>query len=292
MTRNHEPSKVVLLGANGRVGRLLSKTWGKTLNLSILTQGRQGHHDLVWDPIAEPAATFSSFLDAMVSVQGVLVFFGPGSHASAEELAGSNLATLIALKAAITAQIPRVFVASSSAVYRPGSNLNESAPLAPVGTYGAAKCDLEAEINQLDPGQTEIIRLRIGNVAGADALLGQVVGRNCSEPLQIDRFADGCGPIRSYISPRMLADVLVSLLNHAGPLPGILNIGANQPVDMADLAQAAGLKWDWRDAPREKAPLQRITLDCTALSRLVGRDLIETTPEQIISDLRQVGALA
>ena len=113
--------------------------------------------------------------------------------------------------AAAQAGIGQVLLASSSAVYGVNGGLpcREDTPTHPVNDYGRAKLEAEAVADRWRARGLAITALRIGNVAGADALLG---GMRPGEPTRIDRFADGGSPVRSYIGPVTLADVLAKLL--------------------------------------------------------------------------------
>ena len=164
--------------------------------------------------------------------------------------------------AAVQAGIGRVLLASSSAVYgvNGGLDCREDTPTHPVNGYGRAKLEAEAVAGLWRARGLAITALRIGNVAGADALLA---GMQPGRTTKIDAFADGTGPVRSYIGPVTLADVLAKLLGQ--DLPPILNIGAPHPVAMADLAQAAGAAWQYQPAPA--TAYQRITLDCGQLAK-------------------------
>ncbi len=164
--------------------------------------------------------------------------------------------------AAVQAGIGQVLLASSSAVYgvNAGQACREDTPTHPVNDYGRAKLEAEAVAARWRAQGLAITALRIGNVAGADALLA---GIQPGQPTKIDCFADGTGPVRSYIGPITLADVLAKLLGQ--DLPRALNIGAPNPVAMADLAQAAGADWQYQPAPA--TAYQRITLDCGQLAQ-------------------------
>lgn len=99
---------------------------------------------------------------------------------------------------------------------------------------------------------TALCILRLGNVAGAD-MLGSVVASG--RRVVLDRFADGQGPVRSYIGPGMLARTVEALARRVRTgeiLPKVLNTAGQAPVAMADILTAAALPFDWRPAGRRR----------------------------------------
>ena len=158
-----------------------------------------------------------------------------------------------------------VLLASSSAIYgtRGAHACAETRVPVPTSAYGMAK--LKAE-QALAGGAPPVTALRIGNVLGADALMLNAARASAAHPVHLDRFEGGDGPLRSYIGPATLAQVLETLL-HAGPaLPDVLNVGAPAPVAMQTLLEAGGTPYAMRPAPPEA--VQTVTLDCTVLTGL------------------------
>ncbi|TVP74025.1 MAG: NAD-dependent epimerase/dehydratase family protein [Rhodobacteraceae bacterium] len=177
----------------------------------------------------------------------------------------------------------RVFVTSSAAVYGPADTaLHEDLELHPHTPYGHAKAAMEAALRDSDAPYTV---LRIGNVAGADALLDQ------PGPTRVlDRFPNGQGPLRSYIGPRALADILAGLVTQAAQgraLPERLNIALPGAVAMADLCAAAGLGVAWRPAPADA--LARVELDVSRLG--LFHPLVPADAAQIVAQWRTDRAL-
>lgn len=240
-----------LVGATGRVGRMLARAWAARppAGAGITLQSREaapGH--LHWPLDAPAPARF----DVMIVMAGAV----PG-RAPVERNAAIARA---ALRAASASGARRVLLASSAAVYGPGRDLSEDAPCRPATDYGRAKRAME-RVAAAAPVET--CCLRIGNVAGADALLGRLAPRSAR---RLDRFADGRGPLRSYIGPATLAAVLETLAAHPGRLPAVLNVAAPAPVAMDALLRAAGARWTWTAAP--DGAVQAVTLDCARLAAL------------------------
>lgn len=275
---------VLLTGASGQVGRMVLWHW-PVAAVPVLPQYRRMAPTgaLLWDPMEGPRALIDhqarsgQAFGALVMLAGVV----PGAG---RDLSHNRSLAEATLAAATRAGIPRVLLASSSAVYGPGEHITEDAPCAPANAYGAAKLEMEAAAHAWRERGFEVCALRIGNVAGADALLLNVA--RGTGKITLDVFADGAGPLRSYIGPRTMAQVLVSLCRHEGELPPALNIAAPDPVTMAALAEAAGAYIRPRPAP--PTAHQRITLDCTRLAALHAFAAEDSAPREMVRQWRAV----
>ncbi|PTV93898.1 nucleoside-diphosphate-sugar epimerase [Rhodobacter aestuarii] len=272
--------RLLIVGGSGRLGRLLRHAWAGGANEApqLLWQARAGRavaeSDLIFDPLSEPEAYLSAIAqaDVVLNLAGVV-------RGDAAQLARN---TDLALAAVAAAKGKPVLVASSAAVYgRAGAEpCAEESQMMPIAPYGAAKAAMERALL----GASGVTVLRIGNVAGADALLGAAP---TLEPRQIDIFPAGHGPLRSYIGPQALAGALghlVRLVATGQPVPPCLNLALVGPVGMEALAEAAGLEWTPRAAP--DGAIERVEL---ALERAQALGLVPdhpTTADAIINDLR------
>lgn len=252
--------RVLVLGASGRIGRMLRHHGLPGVTACWQFRDRVDQPGaVIFDPAAEDR--FSDRLDAVLCLSGVV----SGDPAA---LAVNSTLALAALEIGAGCGAKRVFLASSAAVYGGAAlPLSEDAPRNPQNAYGHAKAMMEdaAQARAAQLGLPLTI-LRIGNVAGADALLGQ----QAQAAITLDRFADGQGPRRSYIGPQDLSAVMAALLRlgaAGGDLPLILNLALPGAVDMADLLRAAGRDFAWRDAPA--TALSTVVLDVARLARYV-----------------------
>ncbi|NVK44942.1 MAG: NAD-dependent epimerase/dehydratase family protein [Rhodobacteraceae bacterium] len=284
-------TQLAFLGASGRIGQVLRMAEG-------LSQERQ----MVWQfrdavPVATKGFIWSDFSDPISLIaahrkthfRAVLVFSGVArTGAKSDPVAMEANVTLVdqVISAAARAGIPRVLLASSSAVYGAGKGhpFRETDPLDPINAYGAAKVAMEEmALRRADEDGLEICALRIGNVAGADMLLGNAMTRADAEvPLTLDVFPDGAGPRRSYIGPRKLLCVLKALSNLEGRLPTCLNVAGTQPVEMNALLGAAQVPW--QDRPQTDPGHQNIALDCSALAEACPGVDLSASAEDIIAD--------
>lgn len=259
---------ICVLGATGRLGAILRRQWDRAPAGAVRWQARPGAATEVdwvqWDMLAEPwPADLRLPGGVILNLAGVT-----GGEASALE-ANVDLG-LAGCEAAQRSGAAHVFLCSSSAVYgRGGATIkafSEDDPAHPASAYGAAKLRLEAAA--LDwashPDRPGITLLRIGNVLGADALIG---GARSGRMISLDPVpGQPEGPMRSYIGPRGLARVLWRLaeLAEAGTgLPQVLNIAAPAAVGMAELLEAGRIPWQW--GPANPAVLARLVLDTARL---------------------------
>lgn len=228
---------------------------------------------VIFDPLQDGAGLCGP-VDVVLALAGVV----PGRG----ELGLNTALALAALEIGEALGARRVFLTSSAAVYGPGAQrLREEDPLYPVSDYGRAKAEMEraAHLRAADLG-LGVTTLRIGNVAGADALLDQA-----GMARRLDQFADGQGPRRSYIGPRVLADVLAELVRLAAQgadLPDCLNIAQPGAVAMEDLCRAAGFAITWHPAP--EGAIASVLMDVSRLSALVA--MPEARAEALVAEWR------
>jgi len=266
------------LGMGGRVGRLIRPF----LPPATLTAARQGAEraDLVWDLAAGSGPLRD--LVARRGLPGALVVLAGVTPATGPDMAANVALARAAMAAARDVGVKRVLLASTAAVYGPGDGCtpwSEAAVPAPANAYAASKLAMEREAERFREAGLAVCALRIGNVAGADALL-----LNAPGPVVLDRFADGGGPVRSYIGPATLARVLAALCAPGLALPPVLNLAAPGPVAMRDLARAAGFRWSWTPAPATARQWQ--VMDCSALAGLVGFDDKDSAPATMVAEWR------
>ena len=277
---------MIVVGSSGEVGRLLVTHWRRA-STSVVLQYR--NNDLPdplvlsfrWDPDGGVTA-LADWIKAHDRPSAMLVLAGVTPRSGRDLTLNSQIAETC-LAAAKSVGIGRVLVASSSAVY--GDELDrpfkETDATRPVNAYGAAKLEMEQACARWSAA-LEVVCLRIGNVAGADALLRQTFLPKRPDIL-LDRFADGTTPLRSYIGPGTMAGVLIDLAKYGGPLPFALNLAAPKPVEMGALADAARLPWRPRNRSDTKG--QSITLDCAQLWRLLEAPERVSDPAEMVAQI-------
>lgn len=253
---------MVVLGSGGKLGRLLR-------NVFV--------HPAIWTTRTDVDICDAGALrDALTGAQAVLCLAGVTNGRPDAMQMNSELA-LRTLDAARDVGAGRVFLFSSAAVYgRLPGLLSERGPTAPVSPYGQAKLAMEqAAVRHVHTNTV----LRLGNVAGADAILG-----GWTPGFALDMLPDGTTPRRSYIGPMRLAHVLRDLCT-AATLPPLLNVAAPGAVQMGALLAAAGLHW--RPRPADGETIAKVTLDTETLERFTSFEPGDSTPEGIVVDWKK-----
>jgi nucleoside-diphosphate-sugar epimerase len=236
-------SPTLVVGGSGRLGQMLQAFWPKGAGLRLHST-RTRSDFVVFDLILEPSKARA----CMGGIGTVLCLAGvtpARAKAKAEGLSRNTDLAVAAIRAAHAAGAGRVLLASSAAVYGNAAGiLAEDRDLQPTAPYGQAKLEMErAALDEAHALGMPVSILRIGNVAGADAILG-----GWRAGMLIDQLPDGTTPRRSYIGPRTLAHTLHRLTTLAD-VPEVLNIAAPGTVEMGALLDAAGLAWSARPAP-------------------------------------------
>lgn len=265
---------LLITGGTGRIGTVLHDFWPWAMKggLRPIWQARHAAPGfLKWDILNEPAPRWAG---------GIVLHLAGGRADPGAEVPLAEAA----LEAARQQGARHVFLASSAAVYPAGSDLTEDTPPAPEGLYGHAKRAMEeAALNWQARHGAGVTLLRIGNVAGADALLGaQRVG-----PVMLDPCTPQ-GPLRSYIGPITLSAVFARLATLAAAriaLPTILNIAAPRPVSMGALLDAADLAWSFGPT---LAARPEVTLNTDRLQSLIRLPPNASQPRTIVAEWRNV----
>ncbi|MEL7182721.1 MAG: NAD-dependent epimerase/dehydratase family protein [Pseudomonadota bacterium] len=261
------PARLAFNGASGRVGRLL----------------RAVIPDAVW----------TSQADGWAPAKGAraLICLGGVTLGDTTALRANSTAALNALDAAARLSVPRVFLLSSAAVYgrARGPLLASDAPT-PAAPYGVAKAEMESAVHTwraTHPNGPEATILRLGNVLGADQLIGNMTQ---ARPVSLHIFQDGTCPRRSYIGPATLGRVLQELAAMPN-VPPVLNVAAPGTVSMADLVRAAGGTYTPHPAP--DSAIATVELDVAPLAARVPFATEESQAEGMVAQWRRiVGAVA
>lgn len=265
---------LVVTGAAGRIGRFLRAHWGAAV---------PGFATQWWSRATGPDLAGEG---PMPLPQGAVILHLAAATRGDEVALAANPRMAAALGAASRAAGARhVLFASTAAVYAPGpAALSETAPSPGANAYGRSKLAAEVALRAALAGSaTGLTCLRIGNVAGADALLG---GTRGADEIVLDPVGQG-GPRRTYIAPDVLAAVLLHLCRQAATgvdLPDVLNIGQAPALDMADLLAATGRAW--RFGPPRDGAVPVVELDLALL-----RQMADLPPATAVAMVRAAGQI-
>lgn len=282
----------LVLGANGRVGRLLRGIWASSVGSSpVLFQSRSEGTGV------DIIAPFDLTLANMLPPVG-LIFVLPGrTYGSPDDLRVNTDFALMGIELAVAIGCPKVALCSTAAVYRAEPEhepYREEDVTTAARPYGAAKLAMEqaaARWHETAERPVEITCLRMANVVGADMLAQAVQRAQAGEPLALDQFPDGTSPRRSYLSPSTLAKVLVGLLKK--PASGAFQIAnlaePGPPIPMASILtslSAAGfdIPWTWQAAP--ETAIREVGLDTTRLLEVlpgIASQGFATTPDELVA---------
>ncbi len=223
----------------------------------VVRTGPTEQGELIWSP-GDKTPEIGP-VAAVVALWGVTP--GPG-----RDLADNTRLAVSAMDLGAALGVDAVVHCSTAAVYSPSAEpLKETVSPAPASAYGQAKLEMEQAIaaHRKSGGPRQIV-MRIGNVAGADSLFGnlQMAGQ-----ITLDRFSDGLGPSRSYIAPGDLVHVIESLVR-SPDAEGVFNVSAPKPTAMAEIAGVCKATVNWRDAP--DSAVQFVWLDTARLGSVVS----------------------
>ncbi|MCL1629055.1 NAD-dependent epimerase/dehydratase [Roseibaca sp. V10] len=263
-------NRVLVMGASGRLGAYLRQFWP---GLAVAPQWQYRANApagaLLWAPLQDRVPDCAP-VDTVLCLSGVT---------QGAALAQNTDLALAALEAARALGARRVVLTSSAAVY--GATCgphDEDETCHPITPYGVAKLAMErAALAQAD--MLKVTCLRIGNVAGADALLG---GLALAGVPRLDQFADGRAAHRAYIGPMTLARVLAHLCCHPKRLPSVLNVAQPGLICMDTMLAAAQVTWEWRPAPSTARAELGLHVGCLQALCPVPH----ATPESLVSEWR------
>jgi UDP-glucose 4-epimerase len=283
-----KPIRVLLVGASGKLGKLVVHFWNDFSPLVTLVEQHRRRHPgnfVKWSPL-DGHLQLSKFVDKFGNFDAMVILAGATPNSDNEYSLNKDI-IVSCLSAANRLQIKKILVASSSAVYGSykSTPFTETSKCIPENPYGISKLEMERECDIWRSKGLEICCLRIGNVVGADALSSNILSSTMENVLYLDVFPTGGGAIRSYIGPRTMASVIHSLCLYSGRLPETLNIASPAPVSMIDIAAASGKPWKSRHVCH--GTNRSITLDCSALSKVYCFDGRDSDPNTMVAQWKE-----
>lgn len=267
-------TRLLVTGSGGRLGRLLRASYkrGDADGTEIIFQSSRPGFDIAWE--------IGDGVESLPRADAILALWGVTSGTKKELVANSKLAEL-STHIAQYIGAERVLHCSSAAIYGQGANMGEDFPPSPINAYGQAKLEMETHVAEISAGKNcEQTVLRIANIVGADSLAPALTS---SKPVTLDRFANGAGPLRSYLAASDLLRVACALAQGSQKKSfDLLNIASPKPIAMEELAKAAGKDIVWRPAP--STATQEVSLNTNKLKSLIPNAIKIASAARMIED--------
>ena len=258
---------ILVTGAPGFVGRALMPVLRQAFPQADI---RDAAVDIT-DPAAVTATIAAARPDALVHLAAIAA---PGdARADPDRAWRVNLHGSLAIGRAIMAEAPdctMLFVSSADAYgasFHASAPLDETAPLAPLNTYGATKAAADLALGAMVAEGLRVIRARPFNHTGpgqSDAFVVPAFAR------QVARIAAGLQdpvmevgalhPLRDFLDVRDVCAAYAAILARADALvPGtIINIASGRTQRIGDILQAlldtAGITAEIRTEPAMLRP--------------------------------------
>lgn len=246
------PRSILITGAAGFVGRHLLPALAQLCPGAVLHEARFD----VTNAQAVSAAIRTLLPEACIHLAAVSAI--PAARQRPDHAWQVNLHGTLNLAQAILAHAPEckfVFASSADAYglsFREERPLDESAPLAPINTYGATKAAADLALGALAKEGLRVIRLRPFNHTGPGQSAEFVVSAFAR---QVARIAAGqqppvlrvgaLDPQRDFLDVRDVCAAYAACLAREWPPGTILNIASGQPRRigdvLADLLAASGV---------------------------------------------------
>lgn len=280
----------IVLGADGKLGGVL-KRHALRVGRPWRFQARTQDADLFWSgQIGHPSS------EAIFQPGNVLINLIGATQGDANHLHDTNVIFVEELLSkAATTGVSHVLLASSAAVYGAGHSgmFTETSPLSPISDYARSKVRMEKVAHDFAGRHTTpaITILRIGNVAGSDALLYHARKFSSQQkPMPLHRFADGQSALRSYIGPSDLFSTIDTLTEvHSGIRT--LNIAAPTAVYLEPLLEAyrSHILPDirWHDEPAPAAIPPRVVLATDRLGAVIDTSQMAQTADAIAKQVAE-----
>ncbi|WCN03116.1 NAD-dependent epimerase/dehydratase family protein [Streptomyces sp. M92] len=240
--------RVLLIGANGYIGRFVAERLLADPAVQLTTLGRGDDADVRFDLASGSPGALTRFIDAVHP--GVVVNCAGATRGGARDLTRHNTVAVATVCEALRrsgcgARLVQVGCSAEYGPSQPGSSTAEDAVPRPGGPYGVSK--LAATELVLGSGLDAVV-LRVFSPAGPGTPAGSPLGRLAEAMRRAMQSGDGelrlggLGAQRDFIDVRDVARAV-----HAASLSaaqGVINIGSGRAVRLRDaaatLARVAG----------------------------------------------------
>jgi nucleoside-diphosphate-sugar epimerase len=234
--------RVLLLGANGLLGRHVAERLLADPAVQLTALGRSDDADVRFDLASGPPGVLARFLDAVHP--GVVINCAGTTRGNARDLTRQNTVAVATVcealrRSAVGARLVQVGCGSEYGPSPVGSSTGEDAVPRPGGPYGVSK--LAATEMVLGSGLDAVV-LRVFSPVGPGTPTGAPLGRVAEVLRRAMQSGDGelklggLGVHRDFIDVRDVARAV-----HAASLSaaqGVVNIGSGRSVRLRDMAAA------------------------------------------------------
>ncbi|NGN69423.1 NAD-dependent epimerase/dehydratase family protein [Streptomyces sp. A7024] len=240
--------RVLLLGANGFLGRYVADRLLADPAVQLTTLGRGDDADVRFDLASGSPGALTRFLDAVHP--GVVINAAGATRGSARDLIRHNTVAVATIceamrRSSLSARLVQLGCAAEYGPSQPGSSTAEDALPRPGGPYGVSK--LSATELVLTSGLDAIV-LRVFSPIGPGTPAGSPLGRLAEALRRAMQAGDGELKLSGLGAQRDFVDVRdVARAVHAASLSaaqGAVNIGSGRAVRLRDaaatLARVAG----------------------------------------------------
>ncbi|MDH6111654.1 nucleoside-diphosphate-sugar epimerase [Kitasatospora sp. MAP12-15] len=229
--------RILLLGADGFLGRHIATALRALPQAELATGGRRETHDLRVDLKTAQLAGFAADLaelapDVVVNCAGAVA--GSALHQAEVNARGPALLCEALQLAAPTARLVHLGSAGEYGACERDTSLTESCEPRPGGIYGVTKLAGSLAVAE---SALDAVVLRVFNPVGPGSPAASLPGRLAGELAKAltDGGAVTVGDLsayRDFVDPRDVARAVALAVTADGPLPRILNIagGRAQPV--------------------------------------------------------------
>jgi GDP-4-dehydro-6-deoxy-D-mannose reductase len=241
------PARILITGANGFVGRhLMTALTAAFPRATLLTPAFDvANGEAVTNAIREVTPDACIHLAAISTNAQVR---GNEDRAWAVNLGGSRYLARAILAHAPACQL--IFASTADAYgasFRPGTKLNESAPLAPLNAYAATKAAADLALGAMVEQGLSVVRLRPFNHTGAGQSSGLVVAAFARQIARIEAGSQepvinvgNLDPKRDFLNVRDVCAAYVACLVRRDAIePGaIFNIASGEARRIGDVLDA------------------------------------------------------